>query len=34
LTFAEAYHRRVLVIDADLRASMVHEVFDISNYQD
>ena len=31
LTFAELYHRRVLVVDADLRASMVHEVFGIPN---
>jgi capsular exopolysaccharide synthesis family protein len=29
LTFSESYHRRVLLIDADLRRPSLHEVFDI-----
>ena len=31
LTLTESYARRVLVIDADLRAPSLHTVFDISN---
>ncbi len=29
LTFSESYHRRVLLIDADLRRPSLHEIFDI-----
>ena len=29
LTFAESYHRRVLLIDADLRRPAVHQIFDL-----
>lgn len=30
LTLSEAYHRRVLLIDADMRKPMIHEVFGVS----
>jgi capsular exopolysaccharide synthesis family protein len=29
LTFSESYHRRILLIDADLRRPSLHQVFDI-----
>jgi capsular exopolysaccharide synthesis family protein len=32
LTFSESYHRRVLLIDADLRRPTVHEVFQLPNF--
>jgi len=31
LTFSESYHRRVLLVDADLRRPTVHEVFELPN---